>query len=228
MAVAPPHYNTETDSAAALDGILAHLDLFTVYAEVPGTLIQPRPGQVNRSVRIDRLLTPNDKLLGLGWRHGIIGIEIKRTDTKLGPALAQAMDYTRAVWTLPGSNFSVVAGWVFVFCFDKQHGDMASVMAQSRVGTASTDQWTALHLAAGEASLLRASWSGDLRLGVGANGVERELGGHYRDQLHESVHSEHYDYFVQHIGWDGDVNTGRLGAHGLRRGGGQFPVCRPL
>lgn len=170
MAIAPVTYATEAASAAALDEALAELNLFNVYAEVPGTLVQPRPGQVDKSMRIDRLLLPNDRLLGLGWRHGIVGIEIKRSDARLGPALAQAMDYTRAVWTLPGSYFTVTAPWVFCFPFPKQHQDIASVMAQSRVGTAWADQWTLLGLAAGEAVLLRATHTGEIRLGIANSG----------------------------------------------------------
>lgn len=167
-----PLYETESASAAALDSALALVDLFNVYPEVPGTLIQPRPGQVDKSVRIDRILVPNQRLLDLGWRHGIIGIEVKRSGIKIGPPVAQAMDYTRASWTLPGSRFQVILSWVFLWPEDKQHGPLASILAQNRVGTASGNQWTALQLNSGEHNLLRVSTDGTVRIGTGANGTK--------------------------------------------------------
>lgn len=169
MAVAP-HYPTEPEAAAAFDAAVASCGLFNSYPEVVGTLTQPRPGQIDKGVRIDRLLVPTDKLLALGWRHGIIGVEIKRSDAHLGRAIAQAMDYTRAVWTLPGSNFAVVASWVFVYPFDKQHGDLASLMAQGRVGTASSNDWAVLRLNSGEANVLHVSHTGEVRIGGAAAG----------------------------------------------------------
>lgn len=169
---AAPQYHTETEVAAAFDTAVATTGLFNSHPEVPGTLIQPRPGQVDKTLRIDRLLIPNDKLLALGWRHGIIGVELKRPDAHLGRALAQAMDYTRAVWTLPGSLFAVVTPWVFVYPFDKQHGDLASVMAQHRIGTATTNNWSPLRLTAGEAVVLHVAHTGEVRLGLGSAGTK--------------------------------------------------------
>lgn len=90
------NWPTETESAAALDAVLDRVDLWKVYPEVTGTLSQPRPAQAQRSIRIDRVLVPNTRLLQLGWTHGVIGIEIKRSNIKIGPPIAQAMDYSRA------------------------------------------------------------------------------------------------------------------------------------
>ena len=105
---AVPVYATESLAAAAFDSAIATTDLFTPYAEVPGTLIQPRPGQIDKSVRIDRLLIPKQRLLDMGWTHGIIGVELKRSDIKLGPPIAQAMDYSRSVWIIPSSRFQIM------------------------------------------------------------------------------------------------------------------------
>lgn len=172
MAAVPPTYTTETESAAALDDRLQTADLFNVYTEVPGTLIQPRPGQVDKGVRIDRILVPNNRLVGLGWRHGIIGVEIKRSDIAIGRPLAQAMDYTRSTFSLPDGGFQVVPTWVFVWPEDKQHGPLASLMAQNRVGVVSSTNWALLHFTAGEMSLLHVSRDGTVRLGNQSSGTK--------------------------------------------------------
>lgn len=167
-----PVYATETASAAALDSLLTTADLFNVYEEVRGTLIQPRPGQVDKGVRIDRILIPNQRLLDLGWKHGIVGVEIKRSDIAIGRPLAQAMDYTRSAFSLPGSCFQVVPTWVFVWPEDKQHGPLASLMAQNRVGVISSTSWALLHFTVGEMSLLHVSREGTVRLGNQSSGTK--------------------------------------------------------
>lgn len=167
---AVPAPRTETENATAFDQTIEATGLFTAYPEVPGTLTQPKPGQVVKSVRIDRILVPTQTLLDHGWGHGIIGVEIKRNDAHLGRAVAQAMDYTRAIWTLPGSNFAVATPWVFIYPFDKQHGDIASLMAQNRVGTASANDWAVLRFNSGEANILHLSNTGELRIGAGSSG----------------------------------------------------------
>lgn len=168
----PPVYETETASAAALDSLLATADLFNVYDEVPGTLVQPRPGQIDKAVRIDRILIPNQRLLDLGWRHGIVGVEIKRSDIAIGRPLAQAMDYTRSAFTLPGSRFQIVPTWVFVWPEDKQHGPLASLMAQNRVGVISSKTWALLQFTVGEMVLLHVSHDGTTRLGNQSSGTK--------------------------------------------------------
>lgn len=173
MTTAPQHPpGTEAANAALLDSTVTASGLFNSYEEVPGTLIQPRPGQRDKGMRIDRLLVPSDKLISLGWTHGIVGVEIKRSDTKLGPPVAQAMDYSRSAFTLPGGGFQVMPSWVFLYPFAKEHGPLASVMAQHRIGTATTDQWTMLVLNCGGANVLRVSWSGEVRLGVSSMGLK--------------------------------------------------------
>ena len=65
-------------------------------ARLPGSgrreIVQPRPGQVQRTVRIDRVLLPKLKLVTAGWTHGAIGIEAKRSGEKIGQPLAQMAD----------------------------------------------------------------------------------------------------------------------------------------
>ena len=165
-----PLYETEAASAAALDDLLHRTGLFRVHSEVRGTLLQPRPSQVDRGVRIDRILIPEQRLLDLGWKHGLVGIEIKRSGVKIGPPIAQAMDYTRAVWSLP-YGFRVILDWVFVWPEDKQHGPLASLMAQNRVGTVTSTAWTLLQFNSGEQTLLHVSRDGTIRVGAGASGT---------------------------------------------------------
>ncbi len=168
-------YATETESAAALDALLAQVALWNVWAEVPGVMLQPKPCQRDRTVRIDRLLIPNQRLVDQGWKHGAIGIEIKRSGIKMGPAIAQAMDYTRAVWTLPRGGVQVWLSWVFLWPMPKQGGPVASILAQNRVGTATSDHWTTLQLKSGEQNILRvhsphSGRRGQVDIGSGTNG----------------------------------------------------------
>ena len=142
---APPV--TEAQIAAGLDHTLATLGLFHVYPEVTGTLTQPRPGQPDKNMRIDRLLLPTHKLIDSGWTSGAIGIEVKRSgdDKTLGPAVSQAMDYTRTTFTLP-SGVRITPNLVFLYPFEKPGGPIASVMAQNNVGTAKSNAWDPLML----------------------------------------------------------------------------------
>lgn len=163
-------YSTEEQAAAAFDAAVSSTGLFNIHREVRGTLTQPRPGQVDKSVRIDRILIPTQTLVDLGWRHGIIGVEIKRTGVKLGPALAQAMDYTRSTFTLEGGDFLVVPTWVLVWPAENEHGPMASLMAQNRVGVVESNQWATLRLRVGEMTLLHVSRAGEVRVGTQSAG----------------------------------------------------------
>lgn len=163
---------TEADTANTFDKVITAIDLFTSYAEVRGTLTQPRPGQVDKGVRIDRVLVPNQRLLSLGWTHGVIGVELKPKGAKIGPAIAQAIDYSRSAWTLPQGGILVHLSWVFVYPYPKEHGALASILAQNRIGTADTDKWTALGLWSGEANVLRVSWDSTVRLGPANSGFK--------------------------------------------------------
>lgn len=163
-------WTTEAQSAAALDRALLACGLWTVYREVCGTVVQPRPSQPDRSVRIDRLLVPNERLAAAGWKHGVIGVEIKRSGVKIGQPIAQAMDYSRATWTLPVGGIRVWLDWIFLWPVGKQHGTTASILAQNRIGTASADQWTTLHLRTGEHNVLRVGADEQIEIGTAANG----------------------------------------------------------
>ena len=51
---------------------------------------------------MDRVLVPMRKLKEAGWSYGVIGIEAKRSDIKIGPAISQCLDYGRSLFELAG------------------------------------------------------------------------------------------------------------------------------
>lgn len=164
---------TEADSASAFDGLIASCDLFRSYHEVAGVLTQPRAGQVDKTVRIDRVLIPNERLVNLGWQYGAIGIEIKRSGVRFGPAIAQALDYVRSTWRVRGIWIQLDA--VFVWPMAKQYGPLASVMSHNRVGSATSSGWSKLLLKIGEEPVLYVS-SYDGKITLGARPAGRKVG----------------------------------------------------
>lgn len=162
-------WDTETDSAAELDFLLDRVNLWRVYKEVRGSLVHPRPIQIDKNVRIDRILVPNSKLLNLGWTHGIIGVEIKRSAVKIGPPIAQAMDYGRSIWTLPG-GVSVWLDWVLIWPMGKLHSTVESICCQHRVGSAYSTDWDLLYLRSGTFNIINISRDGDIRIGTSPSG----------------------------------------------------------
>lgn len=157
-------YATEADAAEAIDVLISQRlsRFFRAYSEAPGRLMQPRAHQVDKTVRIDRLLVPTTAATReLGWAHGAIGIEIKRSGVKLGPWLAQAMDYARSVFEVGG--VWVQPGAVFLWPCEEQYGPIASVMAHNRVGTVCESRWGTLQMSFGQETVLRAERDGTVR-----------------------------------------------------------------
>jgi hypothetical protein len=159
-------YPTEADALAALDRILDRCGMFHVYRELAGVLVQLRPGQTQTAVRIDRLLTPTARLEAAGWEDGAIGVEAKRSGVKLGPALAQMVDYGRSQFPCRG-GVRVTPGWVFLWPCAKQHGTTASLMQQHRLGSVWYDHGGGLVFHTGEARVLTVrrygnTWSAEL------------------------------------------------------------------
>lgn len=129
-------FATEHDAATCLDALLVSVaDLFAVTSEVPGVRQYSRPEQQKTGVRIDRLLFPKKKLLNVGWRSGVVGIEIKKSGHPAGPMVAQAEDYMQSVFTFE-SGVSVVLNSVYLFPSFSVGGIAASVLAQRRIGFA--------------------------------------------------------------------------------------------
>lgn len=142
-------YETETEAWAALDAILdKHRDLFYVFREVEGFYLQPRLNTRRPGCRIDRLLWPMSRLVSSGWPHGAIGVECKVSKKNAGRVILQAIDYTRAAFTLP-TGVKVLCEWVAVWPLDSSEGAIASIMCGNRVGCLSVDRHGALVLRAG-------------------------------------------------------------------------------
>ena len=141
--------------------------MFRIYREVVGTLTQPRPGQRDRSMRIDRVLVPVPELVHIGWAHGAIGVEVKRSGVSVGPPLAQAMDYVRGSWLVGGIWLQLNA--VFLWPMNKQSGPLASLMVHSRIGSASHSGSDRFKFALGEEILCANNFHGGFRLGNDAH-----------------------------------------------------------
>jgi len=96
---------------------------------------------------------PSIKLRELGWNIGPICIEVKRSDVKIGKAVAQCIDYRNAVFEVaPG--FFIEPQWIFIFPFRCPSGDIASVMAQNCIGSATLGPFLGLKLMAGSPNVL--------------------------------------------------------------------------
>lgn len=142
-------WDNEVESAAELDRRISASELFHSYSEVCGYYIQPRFDSELKTPRIDRLLLPSQKLLRLGWKLGPVGIECKKSKMKLGPIVAQAMDYTRAIFTIPTTQNPTYCRWIFIWPLNEFMGDIASVMSQHRIGGAYGHSFTHLNLKTG-------------------------------------------------------------------------------
>ncbi len=105
------------------------------------------------------------KLKEAGWSYGVIGIEAKRSDIKIGPAISQCLDYGRSLFELAG-GVRVWLDWVFLWPLDKQHEALASVMAQNRVGSRSGTTGL-LDLFVGEGRVLQVGHDGSIDVGRG-------------------------------------------------------------
>lgn len=142
-------FETEPEAMDAFDRAAEASGCFSkIHREVRGEYLQPRLGCDRECCRIDRILIPNAKLIGAGWPHGPIGVEGKCSGKKIGKVLAQALDYTRAIWFLP-HGFEVHLRWVFLWPLDALKGDIESVMAQNRIGHVRSHQRTPLVFACG-------------------------------------------------------------------------------
>lgn len=125
----------EESACKAFDIAIAGDPRFSeVIPECSGRPLVSSPFDIQQGLRIDRVLMPSPALRRAGWLHGAIGVEIKASGKKLGPIVAQCVDYIHAAFEIkPG--FHVPLGFVFVFPARPPMGDIESVMAQNRIGT---------------------------------------------------------------------------------------------
>lgn len=125
------------DEPAAVAALLSALGerWFTPYREVPGHYLFTRPHTEPTQPRADLILRPTVEAVRSGWGHGCLGIECKRSGVKLGPLVAQVLDYQAAVFYPDGGTGIVPTLWA-LWPAGKIHGPMESVLAQRRILTA--------------------------------------------------------------------------------------------
>ena len=165
-------FASEAESARALDEAIEAIGLFRIHREVVGSYLFMRPEAALQTARIDRILIPTPALLEQGWNHGPVGIECKRSGVKLGPPLAQLLDYSRATWQI-GATW-IMPRFYFLWPMAKAHGPLASVLAQNRVGSAFGSRYQRLHLACGEQTIARFARDGGVD--CSGNGFGRKTG----------------------------------------------------
>lgn len=144
---------TEESSAKEFDWQVSETGLFNVFTEVQGDPLQLRVGQELKSMRIDRVLSPTPKLRESGWTLGPFGVELKKSDVKIGPVIALAIDYRTCAWYMP-HGYKVVLDFIAIWPINKQHGTTASFMAQQRIGAISHSRHSLLKITCGECVLL--------------------------------------------------------------------------
>jgi hypothetical protein len=148
-------YIDEVASVNAFDAIIESSGFFRVYKEVRGYYTQPREGQERKDPRIDRIISPTPELLRMGWTYGFVGVECKRSGIKANTAIAQMMDYQRAIWTL-NSGHKIHLSYCFLWHLKKCHGFVGSLFAQQKLGSAYV-HYNTFTLSVGEHVLFRLS-----------------------------------------------------------------------
>lgn len=167
-------WRSEKESAAALDRALAGFAGFRVCREVRGQYMAPKLGQELSAPRIDRVLVPTAEFVASGWRHGIVGVECKRSEEKTGRPISQLLDYSRAVFQIkPG--FWVVPALLFLWPLERISGPLESVMVQHHLGSAWSDPFRALCLHSGQ-YVLRVHHGGRVAFGPDIAAQGRKAG----------------------------------------------------
>jgi hypothetical protein len=157
-------YPEESDAVSDFDKRVSIGGAFSkVYSEVEGFVEYHGIGEKQTGARIDRILFPSEKLLKSGWIHGPIGVEIKKSNTKIGPVISQALDYSRCLFCIKPTNTFIRLQWIFVFPFGNQYGDIDSIMAQNRIGwCVPSSGIDVLRFGTGSTSCIRISSGGDV------------------------------------------------------------------
>jgi hypothetical protein len=148
-------FSDEPAAWAAFDALVEKTGMFKIQIEVPGKILQPRLLADEQDTRIDRIIFPNQQLVDAGWKFGPIGVEIKKSRTKLGPPLSQILDYSRCVWDIHKDRSTwATLFYFFLFPAAKMHGPIASILAQNRIGTCESSHWYPLEFWSGESRIL--------------------------------------------------------------------------
>ena len=137
MEVTSGEYATEFEACQDFDFLISYTS-WIVHKEVIGEIRQPRCGADSKeSLRIDRILEPSRELINKGWNHGFVGIEIKRSNVKLGPVINQVIDYSRCSWKLSGGR-RVECEYNFIWKVSGIGGNLASIMTGNKIGMATS------------------------------------------------------------------------------------------
>lgn len=156
-------FATEEEAWTSFDDAVERFpEVFALHREVRGYYVQPRLlTSGGDTPRIGRILTPRRKLLDAGWTHGPIGVECKTSGKKLGPVIAQAQDYSRAVFCLP-HGYNVMLEWIFIWPMEQSTGDIASTMAQHRIGHVCGNRWAPLRFGVAGQTAINVGWDGEV------------------------------------------------------------------
>lgn len=129
-------YKTEIDACREFDSIIDGTGLFTIAREVLATPMDTDDWRLAKRGRLDRALMPTHLAIDRGWQLGAIGVEVKRSQVKAGPPMAQARDYRRS-WLQIDSRQAFRISFAFLFPYRPAGGGMAySLMHSDRVGGA--------------------------------------------------------------------------------------------
>jgi hypothetical protein len=127
-------FPTEGHASVYLDKLLdTASEMFKICREVDGVHRAPSARQKTLGVRIDYVLWPKRRLIDLGWRFGVIGIERKKSNHPAGGLIAQAEDYMQSIFKMP-HGVDVCLNSVFLFPAFENTGVVASILAQRRIG----------------------------------------------------------------------------------------------
>jgi hypothetical protein len=164
-------FENEGAACAELDKRLEQSGLFArIYKEVSGDYIATRPGREKKGCRIDRILVPGKELRARGWNH-TIGVEAKRSGLAIGPAIAQSIDYTWAVFDC--GPVKLYLDYIFLWPLHKQSGPIQSVMAQNRIGECRMNNYSVVYFYVGNRTVIRLEKEGRLTVENTAAGNKR-------------------------------------------------------
>jgi hypothetical protein len=86
------------------------------------------------------------------------------------------LDYRKAFWKPDGFKAWFAVDWVFLFPSATQHGPLASVMSQNRVGTVDINTGGGLTFMTAAHMLARTSTDGCHEIRPGSNAIGRKVG----------------------------------------------------
>ena len=134
--------------------------LFTVYHECWGWYVGQRPRTKPQRPRIDFIIVPSQRVIDTGWDYGAVGVEAKAKDKRLGPAIAQAIDYSYSVFETPLGL--IMPSAVFLYPVNATvYNEAASVMQQFNIGTISNVTGGTMFML-GQTGVLRAYLNGEI------------------------------------------------------------------